>query len=269
MMEASDRSCIVLDNRNNHSMKEWIRQASTSQDVYQLSPCADYIIFHHGIRTATFEGLARELERGFNQTIDCSCQVSMQILCSQSRRKDFEGPVLQDIHRQSGARLSERLLDKFGTNMGLLTKTSLPHVQGSSFEAIAPTSQGIMILPLMRAGEPLSRGVYESFPGAKMVHYIDGYTDLQPVLEEEGIETIIVVDSVINRGNSMRQVLQVILQARKLPQVFVLSSVTQSQAAVDLPNEFPRVRFLTLRISQNQYTGRGGTDTGNRLFGTL
>jgi hypothetical protein len=48
----------------------------------------------------------------------------------------------------------------------------------------------------------------------------------------------------------------------------VLSGVMHEGAAAALPGEFPRARFLTLRVSSNQYSGRGGTDTGNRLFGT-
>ena len=51
--------------------------------------------------------------------------------------------------------------------------------------------------------------------------------------------------------------------------VFVLAGVTQLEASIKLPLEYPRVRFFSLRVSTNKYTGKRGTDTGNRLFGTL
>jgi uracil phosphoribosyltransferase len=81
---------------------------------------------------------------------------------------------------------------------------------------------------------------------------------------------VIVVDSVVNHGNSVRRVLHRLEKSSlgKLVAVYVLSGVMQATAAEALPREFPRTRFLTLRVSSNQYSGRGGTDTGNRLFGT-
>jgi hypothetical protein len=32
---------------------------------------------------------------------------------------------------------------------------------------------------------------------------------------------------------------------------------------------FPSASFVALRLSKNQFTGSGATDTGNRLFNTL
>ena len=51
--------------------------------------------------------------------------------------------------------------------------------------------------------------------------------------------------------------------------IFVVTGVMQKEAAERLPKAFPKARFLALRVSENKYTGKGGTDTGNRLFGTM
>ena len=84
------------------------------------------------------------------------------------------------------------------------------------------------------------------------------------------VQTIILVDSVINRGESIRRCIHTLQELRPvLPRVFVLTGVMQSKASIALPQEFHRVQFLALRVSENQYTGKGGTDTGNRLFGTF
>ena len=36
-----------------------------------------------------------------------------------------------------------------------------------------------------------------------------------------------------------------------------------------ITDKYPNISFYALRISENKYTGKGGTDTGNRLFNTM
>ena len=86
--------------------------------------------------------------------------------------------------------------------------------------------------------------------------------------------SIIVVDSVINSGKSIERAIKCIHQLveRVTPSLSVvtygLAGVIQQEAAERLPLAYPRARFLALRVSENKYVGKGGTDTGNRLFGT-
>jgi hypothetical protein len=51
---------------------------------------------------------------------------------------------------------------------------------------------------------------------------------------------------------------------------FVLSLVSPIPTAERLAQTWPAVIFLFARVSENQYVGKGttDTDTGNRLFGT-
>lgn len=50
-------------------------------------------------------------------------------------------------------------------------------------------------------------------------------------------------------------------------QVVVICMVMQEEAQA-LAMEFPLVRFIAMRVSQNKFKGLGGTDTGHRLFNT-
>jgi len=154
----------------------------------------------------------------------------------------------------------------------------------------------------------MARGLYGRFPDAAFVHHWDKgsgdesnfgwcsrYLDRGGAREgsdDRGALNILVVDSVVNRGDSIRRFLadlftylesssppppsskgtdgavETAARHRKICCVHVLTGVMQKKAAEELPAEFPRVRFVTLRVSDNQYVGKGGTDTGNRLFGT-
>ena len=142
----------------------------------------------------------------------------------------------------------------------------ITHVQGHEVDGVGiKDGNQITILAMMRGGEPMARGVYDVFPDANFIHYDPNTaTPLTDLLRRD--HTIIVVDSVINSGRSIRDILLRLNGVCR--RVLVLSGVTQKRASENLPIEFPLVRFYTLRISENSYTGIGPTDTGDRLFGT-
>jgi Uracil phosphoribosyltransferase len=87
---------------------------------------------------------------------------------------------------------------------------------------------------------------------------------------------------VINSGKSLAQYLKhiqslVIAADHALDhlRVHVIAGVMQSEAALST-SVLAQQRYIAgtavtyhvLRISDNKYTGKGGTDTGNRLFNT-
>lgn len=88
--------------------------------------------------------------------------------------------------------------------------------------------------------------------------------------------------SVINNGNSLAQQLQHIQAlvhaargALDTVAVHIVAGVMQSKArsgagvlAKHATIAGKQVTYTVLRISDNKYTGKGGTDTGNRLFNT-
>lgn len=192
-----------------------------------------------------------------------------------------------------GRYLAERLLDEYGQRDLLARHASFAHVQGTTFHGYSTTGgmmNRILILALMRGGEPMARGVYKIFPSSQFFHYNnhedndrrgmgDKKEDAESTLTLQTMLAVathvIIVDSVVNEGRSIRRVMRHLMitsiiapSPPRPPHIYVLTGVMQMQASRTLPMEFPRVRILALRLSENKYTGQGGTDTGNRLFGT-
>lgn len=280
-MEASDRAYVVLDgDRRNRSLQPFLTSAvhSRRRSLYQIDlakthPC----LFHDGIRVGSLDGLLRELTDGtIHAAVNVSCfSRAAAILAEQTRRADISPPSLQAVHEQVGRLLADAVLDEFAFDKTLLDEAHFEHVQGSHFTGPVAKSSDVAILALMRGGDPMARGVFTRLPSASYVHY---WNDDQPVDFDKDrpcpVRRIYVVDSVINRGDSVRRVLRRLQGAMPCTGhalgwvVYVLSGVMHEAAAESLPREFPRVRFVTLRVSANQYSGTGGTDTGSRLFGT-
>ena len=50
--------------------------------------------------------------------------------------------------------------------------------------------------------------------------------------------------------------------------MIVLAGVSPFEQANSIATDYPDVMFYFARLSHNSYVGKGGTDTGNRLFGT-
>ena len=148
----------------------------------------------------------------------------------------------------------------------LVVQREYRHVQQNDFTGLSSIGNGVAIMALMRGGEPMARGVFDCFPEAQFIHYVDG-DGLDGIVADH----IIIVDSVINDGATIRRFLATLPGSSKSPrpQIYVLTGVMQELAAKILPKEFPWIRFLALRISTNKYSGKGSTDTGNRLFGTM
>ena len=283
MLRASDRAYIVIDDRRNRSMQRFIDDSVASEKSSRLHQLfleetnVDHpksLVWHPGVQVGCLERLLRELKMSSLHRVHEYAETNMMasILATQTRRSDLIGPSLQDIHRRVGRFLAYKLLDEV-PGAQLVQDETFAHVQGTTFSGTTTTDK-LLILPLMRGGEPMSRGVHECFPLAKMVHFWDNEPPekRREVLSRAllKLSDVIIVDSVINEGNSVRRVLGELHDlGNDSLRVYVLTGVIQKEASMRLPSDFPRVRFLTLRVSDNKYTGRGGTDTGNRLFGTF
>ena len=89
------------------------------------------------------------------------------------------------------------------------------------------------------------------------------------------MKTILLVDSVVNSGKSVVEfvhhirgtggesvrivVVAGVVQAGAVREEAVLGAMVKADEMLDV---------VALRMSENKFTGRGGTDTGNRLFNT-
>mmetsp|Transcript_8048 Transcript_8048/g.11677 ORF Transcript_8048/g.11677 Transcript_8048/m.11677 type:complete len:287 (-) Transcript_8048:33-893(-) len=285
MLELSDRGYIVLDDRRNRSMNGFITNSisyKNNERFWQLnlSETAPSSDLHVGIQVGCLTRLLQELCDGdIHSVMDCSkVSTAAAVLATQTRRADLFGPDLQRFHCRVGSFLADKLLDIDSTHHLVQTR-EFCHVQGTHYEGFVPTCN-LVIIPLMRAGEPMSRGVYERFPEAKLVHYYskdESHDRLSKALvntsnDHVTVNDAIIVDSVVNKGKTVRNIIRLIQslvpRGEETPRIHVLTAVMQKDASLRLPLEYPLVRFLALRVSDNKYKGRGGTDTGNRLFGT-
>jgi uracil phosphoribosyltransferase len=191
-----------------------------------------------------------------------------KLLSTPMRDARNSGPALRRAHKKAGEYLATHFLaDMFETE-----EYPIQHVQDR------PTSghrlQGeykIVIAALMRGGEPMAFGVNEIFPHAMFIHPFEP-TDIAPK-HLLGRHAICLVDSVINSGKSVVEFVQHIRWINADIRIVVVAGVVQEKALSQgrlarLLSVDPHLHLVFLRKSENKFVGRGGTDTGNRLFNT-
>ncbi|PYH28122.1 uracil phosphoribosyltransferase [Aspergillus neoniger CBS 115656] len=192
-----------------------------------------------------------------------------KLLATATRDARISGPLLREAHRRVGYYLSiTHLSDLLG-----LETIQIPHVQGHTTDGFQLFQElRTAIIALMRGGEPMAFGVSDAFPNAMFLH-ARCVADIEEThLKDRNI--VILVDSVINTGKSVLQMAQHIREINTAIQIVVVAGVVQKQAvSVRSPlHTFARegnINLVALRLSANKYTGRGSTDTGNRLFSTV
>lgn len=184
-----------------------------------------------------------------------------RLLVNATRLGSTAGPELAEAHRRVG-----RALGRVLANFVPLEDYDIQHVTGPSRGVRIKEGAEPVILALMRAGLFIAEGIWETLPGSSLVPWASrGGTPL-PVIPVNG-RTVIVVDSVINTGESLRPVLDAVTRHRP-GGIAVGALVAHRPTAQSLEREYPQVNFVVARLSDHSYTGRGVTDTGARLFGT-
>lgn len=183
----------------------------------------------------------------------------MRLLVNKTRQAEFAGPSLAEAHRDVGKQLAGSVARQFS-----LEHVSINHVTGSSAGVQLKSGSEPIIVAVMRAGLFVAEGIWSSFPGSAFVLYSEGLSLNE--LPARG-RPVVIVDSVINTGQSIRDVLNFVapLQPSKL---IVATLVAYGPNLEILADEFPSVNFHIARISDRSYVGQGSTDTGARLFGT-
>ncbi|KAK3392207.1 uracil phosphoribosyltransferase-domain-containing protein [Sordaria brevicollis] len=196
---------------------------------------------------------------------------SAQLMTTPTRDATISGPTLREAHQRIGWYLAT----EFITTLVGLEEFSIPHVQGHSTVGHRLLHEkDTTIVALMRGGEPMAFGVNEAFPLAMFLH-AKNPEDVKPQ-HLANQHTIILVDSVVNNGKTVLEFRERIrgLDEGKGIRIVVVAGVVQREA-MGAGHELGRVlrrddrlHIVALRLSDNKFTGRGGTDTGNRLFGT-
>ena len=123
----------------------------------------------------------------------------------------------------------------------------------------------------------MALGINDAFPTASFLH-AKTPADISET-QLDGYLTVVLVDSVINSGNTILEFLECIHAMHATLRVIVIAGVVQKAFASRLTNGGPeerrklkdkygRIEIFGLRVSENRYVGIGVTDTGNRLFNT-
>lgn len=204
---------------------------------------------------------------------DFTSEAASRILSSKTRDRRCEPHELQEWHMDVGRFLAFKLAEIAGTQeIGIHT---VHGGRSTGFQVL--NEQETVIVPIMRGGEPMARGVWSIFRKSAFVH-----AKTPSDISNRDLyrwKNVVLVDFVINSGNSIREFIDDLLGRRidHIFSVFVLIGVTQISAVQKLELEYgkrlsgpvTRINFLSLRTSQNKYVGVRETDTGNRLFGTI
>ncbi|KAH6640053.1 uracil phosphoribosyltransferase-domain-containing protein [Truncatella angustata] len=192
-----------------------------------------------------------------------------KLLMTPTRDAQLAGPLLREAHRRVGWYLAVDLL----TSVIGLEDYLVPHVQGHQTNGFRLCAESrTIIVALMRGGEPMALGVNDAFPLASFLHaHRPGDLKLQHLV---GHDNVILVDSVVNSGKTLVDFVQHVRSLAVNTCIVIVSGVVQAGAiAIGNPVRDALVRegdvsLVALRVSENKFTGRGTTDTGNRLFNT-
>lgn len=202
------------------------------------------------------------------QVLHATEKNAAKLLMTPMRDAKLNGPVLREAHRRVGWYLAtEFLADVIG-----IEEYPIAHVQGhhtSGYRLLH--EERITIVALMRGGEAIALGVNEALPLAMFVH-ASCAEDIMPHHLQRQL-TVVLVDSVVNSGKTVAQFLQHVRNIHSTIRIVIIAGVVQTQSVSDglLAQALARnakVSLIALRFSKNKFTGRGTTDTGNRLFNT-
>lgn len=191
-----------------------------------------------------------------------------KLLMTPMRDANTVGPVLRETHRRVGQYLATEFLPSV---IGI-EEYPIPHVQGhhtSGYRLL--DEQKTSIVALMRGGEPMAFGINDVCPLAMFVH-ASCPNDIK-LHHLHGQLTVVLVDSVVNNGQTVVQFVQHVRKLHSTIRIVVVAGVVQAKSVSDgglihgLAHN-TKLSLVALRMSENKFTGRGTTDTGNRLFNT-
>ncbi|KAF8243481.1 hypothetical protein K440DRAFT_55619 [Wilcoxina mikolae CBS 423.85] len=194
------------------------------------------------------------------QVLHATNRNAAKLLMTPMRDATVAGPALREAHRRVGWYLATEFL----AEMIGVEEYPIPHVQGHQTSGYRLCHEKkTSIVALMRGGE--------AFPCAMFVH-AKRPEDIEPhhLLQQH---TVVLVDSVVNSGKSVVNFVRHIRSLHATIRIVVVAGVVQAQSVSEGSVAQTLARngkfsLIALRLSNNKFTGRGTTDTGNRLFNT-
>ncbi|RYP26224.1 hypothetical protein DL768_011789 [Monosporascus sp. mg162] len=202
------------------------------------------------------------------QVLDATGKQAARLLMTPTRDSRVSGHRLREAHHHVGRYLAvEYVAEILG-----LEEYSIPHVQGHQTGGYrVRNEQQTLIVALMRGGEPMALGVSDALPSAVFMHANRAEDIARRHLE--GQRAVVLVDSVINSGGTLVDFVRHIRGLDSTIRIVTVTGVLQEKAVSEgklahaLASDI-RLSVVALRLSENKFTGRGSTDTGNRLFNT-
>ncbi|KAF7551433.1 hypothetical protein G7Z17_g5009 [Cylindrodendrum hubeiense] len=203
------------------------------------------------------------------QVLQATEKNAAKLLMTPTRDARVSGPALRAAHGRVGWYLATEFLSE----MIGVEESPIPHVQGHQTNGYRLyDEEKTSIIALMRGGEPMALGVNEAFPLAMFIHATrPGDIKLDHIQQQR---VVILVDSVVNSGKTVTEFVQHIRNLCVGARIVVLAGVVQAKAisegkyALEALARHGNVNLVALRLSENEFTGTRGTDTGNRLFNT-
>ncbi|KAK1961849.1 uracil phosphoribosyltransferase [Colletotrichum sublineola] len=200
------------------------------------------------------------------RVLHATAKNAAKLLMTPTRNAAVAGPSLRAAHHRVGWYLATEYL----TGALGVEEYPIAHVQGRITDGYRLLDEdSTVVVALMRGGEPMALGVSEVFPRAMFLH-ASGPSDLNPE-NLTGKKTVLLVDSVINSGKTIVEFVERIRRLGTIKRVVVVAGVVQEKAVSDVLEPLASdadLGLVALRLSENKFTGKGGTDTGNRLFNT-
>ncbi|KAK6527375.1 hypothetical protein TWF281_010555 [Arthrobotrys megalospora] len=202
------------------------------------------------------------------QVLHATERNATKLLMTPMRDAAVAGPALREAHRQVGWYLATEFL----TRIVGVEEYSIAHVQGNQTSGYRLRNESLTtVVALMRGGEPMALGVNDALPSAMFVHAKNAADIASQHLSRQ--RTIVLVDSVVNTGKTVVEFVHHIRKLHHSIRIIVVAGVVQSQSInegslAQLLARHANLSIVALRLSDNKFTGKGVTDTGNRLFNT-
>lgn len=176
----------------------------------------------------------------------------LQNLINQTRTCDTTASMLTSIHYQFGILLGREIL---GMQPSIYKTKQLSHNKLQDLPYY--DESGFVIIGILRAGLYIAEGIRKVFPNAQ-------YFLVKTPQELESIvfKKVIIADSVINTGKTLRDFLAII----QAEEYYIATSVIYEASIKEIFKQYPSVHIFSIRSSTNSYVGQGSNDTGNRLF---
>jgi len=209
----------------------------------------------------------QSVQRSGPRVLLATYKSAAKLLATAARDARVAGPALRKAHGRIGRYLAiEYLTDVIG-----LVEISITHVLGK------PTSgfqfrgeKQTTIVALMRGGNPMALGVGDVLPLAMYVH-AKSPEDIDH-LHLEGQQTVVLVDSVVNLGTTVKIFVEYIHDLQENIHIVIVASVIQADFLGNKLAEIHAIHnnlsVVALRTSDTSFIGAGTTDTGHRLFNT-